>query len=239
MGRLDELLGLISPPSDGLDTDITVDASRILRPRCLEELGTGSGSRETSGVVSDAVWPDAVLRHVASAISRAAGIERAFRTRSPHEPTDESFRQARAVRAQADTDGYVYVGGGSVIDNAKEANLMPATCRLLVVCQSSGSVLNAGPGTLKPHIECPTTSGTGSEVTGIAPLIAVMRPKKANSSHALRPTEALVDLTDRHTARPGSSRARDRSASSCIGIVINNTARPCPPSRPTRTALGR
>ena len=50
------------------------------------------------------------------------------------------------------------------------------------------------PGPLKPHIACPTTSGTGSEVTGIAIFdLLSMAAKTGIASPAMRPTEALVD----------------------------------------------
>src|SRR4029078_1407455 len=50
------------------------------------------------------------------------------------------------------------------------------------------------PGPLKPHIACPTTSGTGSEVTGIAIFDLLSASAKTGiASPALRPTEALGD----------------------------------------------
>ena len=50
------------------------------------------------------------------------------------------------------------------------------------------------PGPLKPHVACPTTSGTGSEVTGIAIFDLLSAHAKTGVSNArLRPTEAVVD----------------------------------------------
>ncbi|HVH44348.1 MAG TPA: hydroxyacid-oxoacid transhydrogenase, partial [Labilithrix sp.] len=52
----------------------------------------------------------------------------------------------------------------------------------------------AVPGLLPPHIACPTTSGTGSELTGIAVFDLVARGFKTGiASRRLRPTLAVVD----------------------------------------------
>ena len=105
-----------------------------------------------------------------------------------------SSRQ-RHSRQRHEPDGYVSVGGGSVIDTAKAANLYathPADF-LSYVNPPVGDGTPV-PGPLKPHIACPTTSGTGSEVTGIAIFdLLSMSAKTGIASPALRPTEALVD----------------------------------------------
>ena len=50
------------------------------------------------------------------------------------------------------------------------------------------------PGPLKPHIACPTTSGTGSECTGIAIFDYLpMKAKTGMVSRLMKPTTALID----------------------------------------------
>ena len=85
------------------------------------------------------------------------------------EPTDASLEDAIRFARDAKPDGYISLGGGSVIDTAKAANLyatFPAALEAYV--NAPLGLARAVPGPLAPHIACPTTSGTGSEVTGIA-----------------------------------------------------------------------
>ena len=116
---------------------------------------------------------------------------------SPIEPTDASFQEAARFAADGKFDGYVSVGGGSVMDTCKAANLyasQPAEFMTYV-----NAPIGAGqkvPGPVKPHIACPTTSGTGSETTGIA--IFALRSINAKTgiiSRRLIPDVALIDPT--------------------------------------------
>ncbi|HEY0614200.1 MAG TPA: hydroxyacid-oxoacid transhydrogenase [Candidatus Elarobacter sp.] len=126
---------------------------------------------------------------------RAAGVEVAEFDRVRIEPTDASFREAAAFAQDARADGYVSVGGGSVIDTAKAANLYatyPAPFERYV-----NAPLGEGapvPGPLAPHIACPTTSGTGSECTGIAIFDFEAHDVKTGiASRRLRPSLGIVD----------------------------------------------
>ena len=111
------------------------------------------------------------------------------------EPTDASFLAAARFARDARPDGYISIGGGSVIDTCKAALLYatyPAELLTYVNKPVGGGV--AVPGALPPHIACPTTSGTGSELTGIAVCDLVERGfKTAIASRRLRPTLAVVD----------------------------------------------
>ncbi|HRI66955.1 MAG TPA: hydroxyacid-oxoacid transhydrogenase [Polyangium sp.] len=111
------------------------------------------------------------------------------------EPTDGSFRDAAAFARDGRFDGYVSVGGGSVIDTCKAALLFatyPAEINDFVTPPLGRG--RAIPGPLPVHIACPTTTGTGSECTGIAVFDDTQHKAKTGiASRLLRPTRAIVD----------------------------------------------
>jgi alcohol dehydrogenase class IV len=111
------------------------------------------------------------------------------------EPTTASFKAAAQFAAEGKFDGYVSVGGGSVMDTCKAANLYashPAEFMAYVNAPIGGG--HKVPGPLAPHIACPTTSGTGSETTGIAIFnMTDINAKTGIISRRLIPTIALVD----------------------------------------------
>lgn len=186
------------PVGDGLETAFTVDASRITFGRgCLDELGDRARALGMTRVAlfSDAAVSALEVFDTAQRSLRAAGIDVVGYSEVRVEPTDESFEQAAAFAAQARPDGYVSVGGGSAIDTAKAANLYAThPAEFLTYVNPPVGAGTPVPGPLKPHIACPTTSGTGSEVTGIAIFdLLSMAAKTGIASPALRPTEALVD----------------------------------------------
>jgi hydroxyacid-oxoacid transhydrogenase len=186
------------PAGDGFDSAFTVDASRITFGRgCLEELGDRAAAL---GMTRVALFSDAVVARLpvfdtARRSLRAAGIDVIAFTDVHVEPTDESFRKGSAFASDVKPDGYVSVGGGSVIDTAKAANLYASyPADFLAYVNAPVGAGTPVPGPLAPHIACPTTSGTGSEVTGIAIFdLLSMEAKTGIASPALRPTEALVD----------------------------------------------
>jgi hydroxyacid-oxoacid transhydrogenase len=111
------------------------------------------------------------------------------------EPNDRSFQHAARFAADGRFDGFVSVGGGSVMDTCKAANLyasQPADFMAYVNAPIGGG--QRVPGPLKPHIACPTTAGTGSETTGIAIFtLSSLNAKTGIVSRRLIPTIALVD----------------------------------------------
>src|SRR5262249_44603367 len=116
-----------------------------------------------------------------------------------------SFVQGR------DYDGFVAVGGGSVIDSAKAANLF--TTYPAPLSDYLNKPIGEGrpiPGPLKPLVAIPTTAGTGSETTAAAVLDVVShKDKPAFSRRFPRPGGEVGDpwntakLPPMATAYPG------------------------------------
>jgi len=126
---------------------------------------------------------------------KAAGLDVVIYDEVKVEPTDQSFLAAARFATEGKFDGYVSVGGGSVIDTCKAANLFatwPADFLDYV-----NAPIGAGkpvPGPLKPHIACPTTCGTGSECTGITIFdLLALQVKTGIASKRLKPALALID----------------------------------------------
>ena len=128
---------------------------------------------------------------------RAAGIEVAVYDRARCEPNSDSFEDAARFARDGRFDGFVSLGGGSVMDTAKAANLL-ATYPDDILAYVNAPIGKAKPipGKLKPHIACPTTCGTGSETTGITILdVKSVGLKTGIASPLLKPSLAIVDPT--------------------------------------------
>lgn len=143
-----------------------------------------------------------------------AGIDAVLFDGVEIEPTDISFKGAIAFATQDNFDGYVAIGGGSVIDTAKVANLYstyPADF-MDYVNQPIGKGLPV-PGPVKPLIAIPTTAGTGSEATGVAVFDLVERNLKTGISHNyLRPTLGIID--------PENTRTLPPMVAACTGLDV-------------------
>ena len=111
------------------------------------------------------------------------------------EPNDKSFQEAIEVASQGHYDGFVAVGGGSTIDTAKAANLYSThPAEFLAYVNAPLGKGRPVPGPLKPLIAVPTTSGTGSEATGVAIFdLSEKRAKTGIAHRRLKPTLGLVD----------------------------------------------
>ncbi|QRK07291.1 iron-containing alcohol dehydrogenase [Archangium violaceum] len=183
---------------EGCDNAFTVDTSRITFGRgCLAEVGDRA---RALGMKRVALFTDARMarlphfQKVHQSLS-AAGLDVVVYTDVHVEPTDQSFLHAARFASEARPDGYISLGGGSVIDTCKAANLYAThPADFLAYVNAPVGEGRPVPGPLKPHIACPTTSGTGSEVTGITIFdLLSMGAKTGIASPALRPTEALID----------------------------------------------
>jgi len=186
------------PFVEGGDRTFEVDTSRIkYGSGTLREAGADAkdlGMRRVALFTDKQLAKLAPVQTVAAAL-RAAGLDVVVYDETAIEPSDASFRAAAAFASDGGFDGFVSVGGGSTIDTCKAANLYSAFPDAFEAYVNAP--LGAGkavPGPLKPHIACPTTSGTGAEVTGIAIFDYLERRAKTGIvSKRIRPTLALID----------------------------------------------
>ena len=145
---------------------------------------------------------------------RAEGVDFALFAEVEVEPTDASFKAAIEFAQDGGFDAFISVGGGSSIDTAKAANLYsthPADFLTYVNAPiGEGAPV---PGPLKPHIAVPTTSGTGSETTGVSIFdFLEMRAKTGLAHRALRPAMGVVD--------PDNSRTLPGMVAACSGFDV-------------------
>jgi hydroxyacid-oxoacid transhydrogenase len=197
---------------------------------CLAEAGEQALEQ---GLKRVALFTDKNLRssvHLAavSASLRAAGVESVIYDEISVEPTTASFQAAARFASEGKFDGYVSVGGGSVMDTCKAANLYathPADFMSYVNAPIGGG--QKVPGPLKPHIACPTTAGTGSETTGIAIFnLTEINAKTGIISRRLIPTVALIDPSVTLTL---PSKVMAASGFDCMSHALESlTARPWP-----------
>lgn len=130
------------------------------------------------------------------------------------EPTDVSFKEAIAFGKEGQFDGYVAVGGGSSIDTAKAVDLYATyPADFLTYVNAPIGEARPVPGPLKPMIAIPTTSGTGSETTGVAIFdFLEMKTKTGISHRALQPMIGLVD--------PDNTRTLPKMVAACSGLDV-------------------
>src|SRR4051795_10455956 len=107
---------------------------------------------------------------VASSV-RDSGIDVVVYAESRVETTLDSLQAAADFALDAGVDGFVSVGGGSSIDNARVATLICSHPAPVMRYVNAPVGEGAGvPGPLLPHLAIPTTCGTGSEATTVAVL---------------------------------------------------------------------
>ena len=156
-------------------------------------------------VVTDRVLAKLPPVHTVLESLERSGIPYALYDRVRVEPSDESFLDAIAFANARPFDAFVAVGGGSVIDTAKAANLYttyPPADFLDYVNPPIGKGLPV-PGPLKPLLAVPTTAGTGSETTGVTIFdYKKLHAKTGIANRRLKPTLGYLDPENTRTMPP-------------------------------------
>ena len=157
-------------PGEG-ETVFSVSSTPIkFGPGALREVGADAqalGMKRVALFVDPHVLASAAGETALGAL-RAAGLDVAVYDQARCEPNSDSFEAAAAFAREGAFDGFVSLGGGSVMDTAKAANLLSSyPDELIAYINAPIGRAKPIPGRLKPHIACPTTCGTGSETTGI------------------------------------------------------------------------
>ena len=197
----------MAEPHPILETRFTMDTSAIkFGPGATREVGADLarlGGRRVMVVTDPRLAAGETVVTVLDAL-RQEGIDAVLYDQVRVEPTDASFMDAAVFAADGKFDGYVAVGGGSVMDTAKAANLYAThPAPLLTYVNPPIGEGKPVPGPLKPLIAIPTTAGTGSETTGVAIFdYEVLHAKTGIAHRALRPALGIVDPDNTRTMPP-------------------------------------
>ena len=199
------------------ETAFTIDFSSIkFGPGVTREVGyeiDRLGARRIM-VVTDPNLAKGEAVQVTMESLRAEGIDAVLFDGVQIEPTDVSVKKAIRFATEGRFDGYVAVGGGSSMDTAKAANLYATyPADFLAYVNAPIGEGRPVPGPLKPLIAIPTTSGTGSETSGVSIFDFLELGAKTGIAHrALRPVMGLVD--------PNSVRTLPKMVAACSGMDV-------------------
>lgn len=216
-------------PRDGGETVFTVNSCALkFGLGALAELGQDAamlGIKRAALFIDRNVSETAPGRTARESLA-AAGVDFAVYDDARCEPNSESIDEAARFASDGGFDGFVSIGGGSVMDTAKAANLLSThPDDLMAYVNAPIGRAKPIPGPLKPHIACPTTCGTGSETTGI--IVVDLKDaglKTGIASPLLKPTMAIVD--------PATTESLPGGVVACTGFdvlshaVESYTARP-------------
>jgi hydroxyacid-oxoacid transhydrogenase len=189
------------------ETAFTMDTSSIkYGPGATREVGEdakGLGATRVM-VVTDPVLANHEAVNTTVTALEDAGIDYALFADVRVEPTDISYKQAIDFANDGGFDAFVAVGGGSVMDTAKAANLYSTyPADFLAYVNAPIGEARPVPGKLKPLIAIPTTAGTGSETTGTAIFdLSSMHVKTGIAHRALRPSLGILDPVNTVTMPP-------------------------------------
>jgi hydroxyacid-oxoacid transhydrogenase len=154
------------------------------------------------GVFTDSTVRDLTPMKQAIAALDTAGVKYEIYDRTRVEPTDVSFGEAIDFARKQQFDSFLAVGGGSVMDTAKVANLFTAYPDADLYEFTNAPI---GRGTpvgkkLSPLIAVPTTAGTGSETTGTSIYDDTKTQSKTGiASRAMRPLLGIIDPLNTET----------------------------------------
>jgi hydroxyacid-oxoacid transhydrogenase len=199
------------------ESAFTMDTSSIkFGPGVTREVGfdiASYGCRRVL-VVTDPKLRDSDPVAITMAALEAEGVDAVLFDAVEVEPTDSSFKEAIDFATDGNFDGYIAVGGGSVIDTAKAANLY-ATYPAEFIAYVNPPIGEGRPvpGRLKPLIAIPTTAGTGSETTGVAIFdFKAMHAKTGIAHRALRPVMGIID--------PNNTKTMPKMVAACSGLDV-------------------
>ena len=174
------------------------------------------------------VVEEPVARHteVAAALAAAegAGVRLERVVKAPGEPTFQLADELAALVRDGELDAVVGIGGGSALDVAKAAR---------IAADQGGSTRSYASGERVPEppriglVLCPTTSGTGSEVSGASVLTDVERDRKIGFGHPnMRAQHALVDpvLTYGLPPAPTAHSGVDAMAQAIGACTVTNSS---------------
>ncbi|KAK4699696.1 hydroxyacid-oxoacid transhydrogenase, partial [Phenoliferia sp. Uapishka_3] len=148
------------------------------------------------GVYTDSTVAKLLPMQMAIESLELAGVPYEIYDKTRVEPNQTSWTEAINFAKQHDFSHFLAVGGGSVIDTCKVANLFtcyPDAELLDFVNAPIGKGLPINK-ILRPLIAVPTTAGTGSETTGTAIFdYSPLSAKTGIANRAMRPLLGIVD----------------------------------------------
>lgn len=130
----------------------------------LEALGLTKVLIVTDKMLTELKIIDPVLEGLKNAGVQVRGIY----SEVPPNSELKAVKRCADEAARLDVDGFIAIGGGSVLDTAKGAAILFTHGGDLVRDYSGAETL---PGPLRPVVAIPTTAGTGSEVTRAAVIL--------------------------------------------------------------------
>jgi choline dehydrogenase len=187
----------------------------------LADVVQGLGASSALVVIEE---PVAAIEAVAAALSalERAGVPVDRHGKPPGEPTFDQVEDAAAHIGRARPGALIAVGGGSALDLAKAARLV----------HTQGGPLGRFAGGAVPYeqpslplVTVPTTSGTGSEVSGGAVITDAADHRKVGFANPLmRAQHALVDPLLTLGLPPGatSQTGVDALAQAIGGVIVTN-----------------